>query len=354
MATERVTSRTGFAFLLQEMSLNTAYAAIPAAASTFDDAESAANVMATLKVSLSAYDNEELRAISTHSTFSLHDLKLGQQDVFVCAPAGAVNGELSGWFRMLTVLGLGIFEYIPSDLSPKCFFAIDELPALGNIEKLDKGPGLLRDYGVQLLGISQTIQALKDSYPQTWTTWVGNADAVYWMGTNDNETAEYLSDSLGRGTHSDEERPVLSAEQLKRYLDPDRGTMIVTRFGKRALKVKTAPYYKELPVKYYDADAGHTEITGRSETRGQHKNKTINHTTISDATRLISDIVAQTSTKPEIAYEDAKEIFGISEPFSLSELNSRRAMLDQRGKSNTRYLKIVNDAHDLLRETAKS
>lgn len=332
-----VTSSQGFNFLLQEMARNRAYTAISSASATFDEAKSAGEVMATLKVSLAVYDNEQLRAISQHSSFSLHDLKLGNQDVFVCAPAGAVNGELSGWFRMLTILSLGIFEYIQGDLNPKCFFAIDELPALGNIEKLDKGPGLLRDYGVQLLGISQTIQALKDAYPNTWTTWTGNADAVYWMGTNDETTADYLSQSLGASA----DKWLLSAEQVQRYLDPDRGNMIVTRFGKRALKVKTAPYFNELPVAFYDADPKHPETSGRAKTR-----KT------GSPMRAITRERIKALPPPELApinRNDALAMFGLSDDFSRNELDARRRQMHD-AAGTPQMVEAVELAYLRLRE----
>ncbi|SDZ73417.1 type IV secretory system conjugative DNA transfer family protein [Rubrimonas cliftonensis] len=254
-----VTPQQGFQFLLQEMARNTRYAAIASAASVFSDARSAGDVMAGLKVALSVYDNDLVRAISAHSTFSLHDLKLGRQDVFVCAPTGSVNGELSDWFRLLTVMSLAIFESVPGDLKPKCFFAIDELPSLGAIEKLDKGPAVLRSYGVQFLGVAQTLSALSDVYPKTWRNWLGNADAVYWMATNDDETAQQLAETLGRATGSGVETEVLTADQIKRYLDPDTCNVIVTRFGKRALKLKTSPYFRELPVYYYTPDGDHRE-----------------------------------------------------------------------------------------------
>ena len=342
-----VTSSQGFNFLLQEMSKNREYAAISAASATFDEAKSAGEVMATLKVSLAVYDNEQLRAISESSSFSLHDLKLGNQDVFVCAPAGAVNGELSGWFRMLTVLGLGIFEYISGDLKPKCFFAIDELPSLGNIEKLDKGPAVLRSYGVQLLGIAQTVQSLQDAYPQTWTTWVGNADAVYWMGTNDDATANYLAESLGIASRPDGDRWVMSQEQVQRYLDPDRGNMIVTRFGKRALKVKAAPYYEELPVKYYDADPEHGDRGPRAGTRSRGAAKPQSPKAITkERIRLLPP------PEPEplsVSRGEAMAIFGLSEGFSRDELNARRRQMHD-AAGTPQMVEAVELAYLRLRE----
>lgn len=397
LAGKPVDSRTGFKFLLEEMAGNTTYAAIPSASSLFDDARSAGDVMATLKVSLSVFDNEQLRAISSRSDFSLHDLKLGNQDVFVCAPTGAVNGELSDWFRMLTVMALGIFEYIPGDLRPKCFFAIDELPSLGNIEKLDKGPAVLRSYGVQLLGISQTIQALKDAYPETWTTWVGNADAVYWMGTNDDDTAGYLAKVLGSATRDDADREIMDAEQVKRFLEPSRGNMIVSRFGRRALKVKTSPYFQELPVMHYDPDPDHLEAPLRAQSRqkiaedgffglvhipklstrrpqersakrsSSRKSQSDQSTRTAkdeqwspgfspwarvtenqDRKRFYDTVRRSTSNESGAKRAQAMAIFGLSGPCTLNELRLRKAMLDKQAAQSDEYKRLVEDAYKTL------
>lgn len=325
------TSVEGFAALLTAMRRNRRYSAISAAATMFDDARSAGDVMATLKVSLGVYDNEQLRAISKRSSFSLHDLKLGNQDVFVCAPTGALSVELSGWFRMLTVFGLGVFEYIPGDLKPKCFFAIDELPSLGTIEKLAVGPAVLRAYGVQLLGISQDIDTLKKAYPESWTTWIGNADAVYWMASNDTPTLDYLGKMIGAKTRAraigggGEDREVMSPEQLRRYLDPDTGNMIVTRFGKRALRVKTAPYYTELPVAFYDPDPDHQERGMRAATR---------QSPISIGAGGGIKQIAQEARKalapPEpltVSRDQALAMFGLQEGFRRADLDARRRQM---------------------------
>ena len=101
------------------------------------------------------------------------------------------------------------------------------------------------------------------------------------MGTNENSTAEYLSNKLGDTTRHKRKgwipffRRILStsniglmtADQVRRFLDPRRKTMIVTRFGKRALKVATMPYYRELPVYFYEPDHEHREASGRAMAR---------------------------------------------------------------------------------------
>jgi len=63
------------------------------------------------------------------------------------------------------------------------------------------------------------------------------------------------------------ERPLMYAEQIRRFLDPARGRVIVTRAGKRPLRLKIAKYFEELPVTAYDPDPQHRERLLRRFTR---------------------------------------------------------------------------------------
>lgn len=55
------------------------------------------------------------------------------------------------------------------------------------------------------------------------------------------------------------ERPLMYGDQLRRFLNPSGGRVIVTRAGKRPLRLKIATYYNELPVTAYDPDPDHRE-----------------------------------------------------------------------------------------------
>ena len=55
------------------------------------------------------------------------------------------------------------------------------------------------------------------------------------------------------------ERPLMYGDQIRRFLNPARGRVIVTRAGKRPLRLKIAKYHDELPVTAYDADPDHRE-----------------------------------------------------------------------------------------------
>ncbi len=158
-----------------------------------------------------------------------------------------------------------------------CLLAVDEFPSQSYNESLEIAAPVLRSYGVQLLLVSQDIGHVRAVYPNTWETFFSNADAVFWMACDHEETLAYLTKVLGTMTHREQvkgarqpterERPVMYAEQIKRFLDPARGRVIVTRAGKRPLRLKIAKYYEELPVTAYDPDAAHREKWLRRITR---------------------------------------------------------------------------------------
>jgi len=134
-----------------------------------------------------------------------------------------------------------------------------------------------RSYGQTVLGISQNTDLMKKAYPKSWAMFSGEADAVYWMATNHEDTAQHLSRILGRktlvqkdkysGRKSYREVSVMDPDQVKRFLSPDSGHMIVTRAGGRALKLMNEPYYKALPVWKYAADPDHKETLLRRISR---------------------------------------------------------------------------------------
>ena len=215
------------------------------------------------------------------SDFDLHDLKKGKLCLFICAPVTDVQTKLSGYFRLLTMLTMEAFQRLETvSLKNPCLFAIDEMPALGHIEVLQTAAPVFRKYGVRLLCIAQDIERLKAVYPRSWGGFLGTAEAVVWMGLEHDETLETLAKKLSESTRDEKadgggffskaparsqkvERPLLYPQQIKELLDPQRGNIIVTRFGKRPLRLKNIPYYTELPVYFYETDRKFSERPGR-------------------------------------------------------------------------------------------
>lgn len=265
--------KDGFDLLLNDMQRLEAFGGVISARATEvaeHEREMRGKTLSSARTQTAWLDNPKVQETLVHSDFRLADLKTGNLDLRLCAPVGAIQGELAPWFRLITILALDLFEMIPGSPKDPCLFALDEMPALGRIEKLEAAAPVLRKFGVRLLVVTQDLGWLKQAYPQSWEGFIGNAEAIWFMGINHHPTAEYLSKTLGKHVFKagrkdmpGHERPVMDTEQVMRFLNPKKRNAIITRFADRPLKVKSGPYFSELPVWLVGADPDHRETLGR-------------------------------------------------------------------------------------------
>lgn len=267
--------------LLRSMRDNPAFdGAIAGAAAAMSSAsnDTGGNVRSTLQEQTKWLDLPNVRALLGSTTMPLSDLKTRDDVVFsLTAPVLSIREELAPLCRLLTNMTAYTFEAITKKKG-QCLTIIDELPSQGHNETLEVMLAVARSYGQTVLGISQNIELMKKAYPQSWSMFSGEADAVYWMATNHNDTANHLAQTLGRKTHvltdnytgekSYREVNVMDADQVKRFLSPGSDNLIVTRAGMRALKLKNEPYFKALPVWKYAPDPAHREAFFRRIMRG--------------------------------------------------------------------------------------
>ena len=162
--------------------------------------------------------------------------------------------------------------------------AIDEFANLGKLETVEEAASYIRSYGVRLLCIIQNIGQLKEAGYENKETFIGNSECCWWFATNHSDNKADLEERLGQKTikekigppwwwrrfsgrqsrYSLTERKVMTADQIGRLLES--GNLIVTR-GKRPFILKPDPYFKALPVCFYDADNDHRETWLRMLTR---------------------------------------------------------------------------------------
>lgn len=273
--------RNSFDVLLFTMTQIKAYGGIIAgSANTLANSakETRGSIIGTMSEALKWLKNPAIRNICQASSFSLDELKMGNLALFLCAPVGDIRGEMAGWFRLMTVLSLTIFEELQHEPSAtKCLYALDEWPSLGKIAVLESAAAVLRSYGVILLCIAQDIGQIRNLY-DNWQTFIGSATAVWYLSLSDPDTLSHLEKSLGKSRIRrrlgrrwwqpladepprvvEDEHLVMDADQIKRFLSPRHANMIVERSGERPLKLKAAPFFETLRVADYDRDPDHPE-----------------------------------------------------------------------------------------------
>lgn len=277
---EETTPEEAQQLLLRAMLNNPAFdGAIAGAAAALANAsgETGGNIRSTLLEQTKWLDIPAVRIVLRSTSLPLSDLKTRKDVVFsLTAPVLSIREELAPLCRLLTNMTAYTFEYF-RDKNGECLIIVDEMPSQNYNAIFEIILAVLRSYGGIFLGISQNIELMKKIYPRSWATFSGEADAVFWMATNHDDTAAHLSQILGKKSHIEKDNysgrktyrevAVMDADQIKRFLSPDSGNLIVTRAGMRALKLKNEPYFKALPVWKYAPDPDHKETFWRRITR---------------------------------------------------------------------------------------
>lgn len=266
--------------LLHMMAKNKAFGgAISGAAAALMKAsgETGGNLWSTLQDQTRFLDLPAVCAILKETSLPLSALKTRNDVVLsLTAPLLSIKQELAPLARLLTNMISYTFEDV-KEMNGTCLSMIDELPSQGYNETFLTTLAIGRSQGQLLVGAAQNMGQMKSVYPKDYGTFIGEADAVLWMGSAHIETTEMLSRILGKkniiekdrysGRKSYREVDVMDADQIRRFLNPKSQNLIITRAGERALKLKNDPYYQALPVTKYMADPDHKETFLRRVSR---------------------------------------------------------------------------------------
>lgn len=235
--------------------------------------ETLGSMYATLLEQTKWLDIPNVRAVLRHSDFSLFDLKRRDDMVVAFTPSiYSVREELSRFARMLTNLTAYSFE-METQRKGLCLMVVDELPSQGYNQVFETLLAISRSQGLIFFGIAQSVELMKRHYPNSYRSFIGEADATWWMGGTHPDNRQLLSELLGKRTLVETDRhtgrktyrevAVMEPEQIARFLDPNSEHAIVTRAGGRPLEVVIEAYFKALPVWRYTPDPDHREAFAR-------------------------------------------------------------------------------------------
>jgi type IV secretion system protein VirD4 len=140
--------------------------------------------------------SERIRADLKKPGIDFRKLKGTPQTVFVILPAERMRTH-SVWLRLVIVSALRAL-YRPGGL--RTVMLIDEMAALGHLAPLEDAFGLVRGYGLQIVGILQDMAQLKNLYAERWESFVANAGVVMGFPPNDKTTSEWMSWRSGQTT----------------------------------------------------------------------------------------------------------------------------------------------------------
>ena len=82
----------------------------------------------------------------------------------------------------------------------QCLTIVDELPSMGYNPTFEVMLAVARSKGQSFIGVAQNIELMKLHYPNSYKSFIGEADFVLWMGGNHPDNAQFLSQRLGKKT----------------------------------------------------------------------------------------------------------------------------------------------------------
>ncbi|HZQ93835.1 MAG TPA: type IV secretory system conjugative DNA transfer family protein, partial [Candidatus Sulfotelmatobacter sp.] len=159
--------------------------------------EQRGSVLTTAMEHTSFLDIPELRRISMRSDFLLEDLKTRNISVYLCLPLEALSGIEQRWLRMFVMLTIDMMSRTARAPKNPLLLAIDEFPSLGYLDGIETVAPTMRSYGVRLWVAGQDIKQFEKVYPDSWDSFIGNAEAVQFMGIIHPPTVAYVAARLG-------------------------------------------------------------------------------------------------------------------------------------------------------------
>jgi len=225
----------------------------------------AGDVVSTAIAHTKWLDSAAMQSALGASDFSLRELNEGNTTVYLVLPPQYLD-EHGRFLRLFVNLALQVAAEGRKG-KYATLFLLDEFYALGRLQQLAKSAGLMAGYGVKLWPIIQNIGQVQELYPENWETFLGNAGQWMVFAVNDQTTAGYLSERLGkriiwrkmRGPQGFEweiagTANLRDARELGRTISRASGNLTVFTESGEAFLLRRTPYDKLFKRSRYSPD----------------------------------------------------------------------------------------------------
>lgn len=159
------------------------------------DTNEIASVISTAITQTAFLDNTALIEAMSASDFDFGRLASGKVSVYLVLPADKL-GPYGRWLRLLVTIAIRAIARA-SRPSSKVLFLLDEFGTIGSLAAVEQAFGLMGGMGICLWPFVQDLNQLKRDYPDSWETFIANAEAVQAFHIRDNFSSDYLSRLLG-------------------------------------------------------------------------------------------------------------------------------------------------------------
>ena len=144
-------------------------------------------------------DSARMARVLSRSTVDLSILKREPTSVYLILPSDRLEAY-ARWLRIMIACSLLAVARARGQPKQRVLFLLDEFAHLGKMHPVQRDIGLAGGFGVTFWLIVQDLSQLRSTYGDTWTTFLANADVLQAFGTNDWDTADYLSKMTGEAT----------------------------------------------------------------------------------------------------------------------------------------------------------
>lgn len=144
-------------------------------------------------------DSPRMARVMRRSTVDLAALKQATTSIYLILPTDRLEAY-ARWLRIMIAFALLATARVRGQPKARILFLLDEFAHLGKMHPVQRDIGLAGGFGVAFWLIVQDLSQLRSTYGDTWPTFLANADVLQAFGTNDWDTAEYLSKMTGDAT----------------------------------------------------------------------------------------------------------------------------------------------------------
>lgn len=166
------------------------------------DPKERSGVVSTAQSATNWLDSEPMGDVlgsESPNQVDLGKLKTGKLSVYLVLDPDRVETH-AGWLRMMVTCCIQAVSRTVGKVRDKILFLLDEFPLMGRMQSVLSGVAVRGGFGVSFWMICQDISQLKETYKQAWQTLYANSAVKMCFGTQDLETAKYLSEMLGKAT----------------------------------------------------------------------------------------------------------------------------------------------------------
>jgi type IV secretion system protein VirD4 len=160
------------------------------------------SIVSHLIDALKPWNNPLIAAVTAKSDFNIRELRDKPISIFIGAPVA----DLESFRPLVRVLVQQIHEQLMRELPQTddalpILMLLDEFPTLQRMETIVAKLPVSAGYGIRMAIVVQAISQLDEIYGRaTRDTILANTDLKLFVGTNDQTTAEYISETLGTRT----------------------------------------------------------------------------------------------------------------------------------------------------------